>query len=332
MLYFVLFLFIINIGDMMYTKRKPKYKLIFMILIILIIIVIGVILISKYINYRNSYEYKLKEIGYTQQEIPDILKLQNKTIDQLLQKKYNRLNIKFIRQKYFIVKNLDRYIRYYNDHKDDKMSHIVSMVNVHADYDYYDEEIVKKTDISKNELMLVNKFHYLDQNYAPKDIVKVSNQFAYGDNEIKKKVYEQFRSMFHAAKEENLSLIITSSYRDYSFQKKLWDNYAAQKGEEWADSVSARAGYSEHQTGYTLDIVTYNANMSSFEKTDEFKWLQKNAHRYGFILRYPKDKEDITGYSYESWHYRYVGEKIATEIKKLGITFDEYYAYYIEEK
>ena len=72
--------------------------------------------------------------------------------------------------------------------------------------------------------------------------------------------------------------------------------------------------------------------MSSFEKTDEFKWLQNNAYKYGFILRYPKDKEDITGYSYESWHYRYVGKDVATKIKKLGITFDEYYAYFIEGK
>ena len=262
----------------------------------------------------------------------DITKLKDNQIKAILKKKYNRLNIKFIRQKYFITNNLDRYIKYYNNHKDDKISHIVSIVNVCADEDYYDKDTVKKTDISKKELMLVNKFNYLDENYAPDDIVKVSMQFAYGDNEIKKEVYEKFRSMYNDAKKEGLYLIITSSYRDYNFQKELWDSYANQKGDEWADSVSARAGYSEHQTGYTLDIVTYKANMSSFEKTDEFKWLQDNAYKYGFILRYPKDKEDITGYSYESWHYRYVGKDVATKIKKLGITFDEYYAYFIEGK
>ena len=141
----------------------------------------------------------------------------------------------------------------------------------------------------------------------------------------------------------NNRIITKCVYRKYStyigkleqasdnFQKKLWDSYANQKGDEWADSVSARAGYSEHQTGYTLDIVTYNANMSNFETTDEFKWLQANAYKYGFILRYPKDKEDITGYSYESWHYRYVGEETAKKIKKLDITFDEYYAYFIKQ-
>ena len=316
----------------MYTKRKLNYKLIFTIIVIIIAIAAGTIGIKKYIDYRNSNEFKLKQIGYNETEIRDITKLKDDQIKAILKKKYNRLNIKFIRQKYFITNNLDRYIKYYNNHKDDKISHIVSIVNVCADEDYYDKDTVKKTDISKKELMLVNKFNYLDENYAPDDIVKVSMQFAYGDNEIKKEVYEKFRSMYNDAKKEGLYLIITSSYRDYNFQKELWDSYANQKGDEWADSVSARAGYSEHQTGYTLDIVTYKANMSSFEKTDEFKWLQDNAYKYGFILRYPKDKEDITGYSYESWHYRYVGKDVATKIKKLGITFDEYYAYFIEGK
>lgn len=316
----------------MYTKRKLNYKLIFTIIVIIIAIAAGTIGIKKYIDYRNSNEFKLKQIGYNETEIKDITKLKDDQIKAILKKKYNRLNIKFIRQKYFITNNLNRYIKYYNNHKDDKISHIVSIVNVCADEDYYDKDTVKKTDISKKELMLVNKFNYLDENYAPDDIVKVSMQFAYGDNEIKKEVYEKFRSMYNDAKKEGLYLIITSSYRDYNFQKELWDSYANQKGDEWADSVSARAGYSEHQTGYTLDIVTYNANMSSFEKTDEFKWLQDNAYKYGFILRYPKDKEDITGYSYESWHYRYVAKDVATKIKKLGITFDEYYAYFIEGK
>lgn len=316
----------------MYTKRKLNYKLIFTIIVIIIAIAAGTIGIKKYIDYRNSNEFKLKQIGYNETEIEDITKLKDDQIKAILKKKYNRLNIKFIRQKYFITNNLDRYIKYYNNHKDDKISHIVSIVNVCADEDYYDKDTVKKTDVSKKELMLVNKFNYLDENYAPDDIVKVSVQFAYGDNEIKKEVYEKFRSMYNDAKKEGLYLIITSSYRDYNFQKELWDSYANQKGDEWADSVSARAGYSEHQTGYTLDIVTYNANMSSFETTDEFKWLQDNAYKYGFILRYPKNKEDITGYSYESWHYRYVGKDVATKIKKLGITFDEYYAYFIEGK
>ena len=312
-------------------KKKKVIRLLIVIIVIIAIIIEAGFGIKKFIDHINSNEYKLEKLGYNETEIKVITKLEDKEIKDIIKDEYNSMYPKFIKQKYFIYSNLDRYINYYKEHKKDKLSHIVSLVNVKADYEYYDEKVVTETDTSKNELMLVNKYHKLTKEYAPDDIVDVSIQFAYGDNEIISEVYEKFRSMYNAAKEEDLYLIITSSYRDYDFQEQLWNSYKNQKGEEWADSVAARAGFSEHQTGLTLDIVTYNAGMSDFENTDEFKWLQKNAHKYGFILRYPKDKEDITGYSYESWHYRYVGVEVAEEIHKLGITFDEYYAYYIDK-
>ena len=137
--------------------------------------------------------------------------------------------------------------------------------------------------------------------------------------------------MWNDAKEEGLLLIVNSSYRDYEVQDAVWKEYAEVHGEEWADNKAARAGSSEHETGLALDIVTNNVVMNEFENTDEFKWLQKNAYKYGFILRYPKNKENITGYEYESWHYRYVGEKVAKEIHDMDITFDEYYAYYLDK-
>ena len=80
----------------------------------------------------------------------------------------------------------------------------------------------------------------------------------------------------------------------------------------------------------SVDIQTYGSTASTFEEYDEFKWLQNNAHKYGFILRYPKDKEYLTGYEYESWHYRFVGTEVATYIHQNNITFDEYYAYFID--
>ena len=141
-------------------------------------------------------------------------------------------------------------------------------------------------------------------------------------------VLSAFKNMWSAAKKQDLTLIVNSSYRDYKSQEEVWNYYDDLRGEEYADSIAARAGYSEHQTGLALDIITYGANKNNFEKTDEFKWLEKNAHKYGFILRYPKGKEDITGYAYESWHYRYVGIETATEIYNKKITYDEYYAYY----
>ena len=96
--------------------------------------------------------------------------------------------------------------------------------------------------------------------------------------------------------------------------------------------MAALPGYSEHQTGLAFDVMTSTSTTETFENTKEYEWLKNNAYKYGFILRYPKDKEDITGYAYESWHYRYVGKEIAKKIKEENITYDEYYAYYIENK
>ena len=315
----------------MKKKRRIKKKVKKMILLSIVIITIIIFIISsivKRVNYIHSYDYKLLKIGYNEKEITTIKKLKNEEIDTLLTKKYNKLYIKLMKQKYFIFKNLDKYIEYYRTSDNDDLKYTISIVNVGADNSFYDEKIIKPSNTSSN-LMLVNKYNYLSKDYVPTDLVDVKKTYCYGDNQIKKEVYDNFIKMFNDAKKENLSLIITSAYRDYNYQEELWNGYAKGNSEAWADSVAARAGYSEHQTGLALDIVTYGSKMNDFENTNEFKWLSKNAHKYGFILRYPKGKEDITGYSYESWHYRYVGVDEATKIYNEGITYDEYYAYYI---
>lgn len=316
----------------MHTKkvRKLKKKPI-IILISIILVIIAAIIAFQYIKYINSYEYKLKELGYNENDIAIIIKRKEEEIDKILVIKYNAYLPKLLKETYFLFNNLELYLEYYNENPDDDASHIISMVNVKANYDHYDSDIVTATDISKQNLILVNKFHYLAEDFVPENLISIKATYAYADNQIKQEVFDAFKNMWAAAKKEDLTLIINSSYRDYASQEYVWSIREATMGEEYADSIAARAGYSEHQTGLALDIITYGANGSNFEDTDEFKWLQKNAYKYGFILRYPKDKEDITGYAYESWHYRYVGIDAATEIHNKNITFDEYYAYYIGE-
>ena len=311
-------------------KRRRLKKSVYVVFIGLIVMIVALSSLINYIKLINSDSYKLEKLGYTKDQVEIILTLKDNQIDTILNKKMDKNIPVFIKQKYFLFKNLDRYLAYYKDHKDDKKSHIVSIVNVGADYEWYDKKNIKEADTKKGKLILINKFNHIDKSYTPKNIIAVSNQYAYGDNSITEEAFNNFKNMFYAAKKEDLTLIITSSYRDYETQAKLWNQYSNAYGDDYADSVSARAGYSEHQSGYAIDIVTYNSVMNDFEKTDEFKWLQKHAHEYGFILRYPKGKEDITGYDYESWHYRYVGKEVATAIKEKKITYDEYYAYYVE--
>ena len=101
-------------------------------------------------------------------------------------------------------------------------------------------------------------------------------------------------------------------------------------GEDYANTVSAKPGFSEHQTGLAMDILTPGIEMSEFKNTKASDWLKDNGYKYGFILRYPEDKTYITGYAFESWHYRYLSKEIAKKVYNEGITYDEYYAFYLD--
>lgn len=316
------------------TKRRKRLKLSKMGKIIIAGFILGIVVIIYLINtitYRMSDEFKFSELGYTDTEVQTILdKTENKKEERnkIKELRHNKTIPSLLKQKYYMFKNLDRYLDYAHKNNDMDLKTVVAMVNVNRDYNFYTH--VKKTDTTKKELMLVNKYYQLTKNYTPNSIVAISTQYSYEGNEISKDVYSAYRSMWNAAKEEGYTLIVTSSYRDYESQDTVWNDLANSYGDEKADARAARAGHSEHQTGLALDIVTYNSYNNDFDQTEEFKWLQKNAHKYGFILRFPKGKEDITGYSYESWHYRYVGIDVATKIHNLGITYDEYYAYYLD--
>lgn len=310
-------------------KKSVKIGLIiFAILVVVIIIVI--ICVGKYKKhqeYLTSYEYKLSELGYENDNLSYLLEQSDEIKNKILNMDYDDHIVDFLKQKYFILDNLNDYLEYLKKNSSDSLEHIVSIVNVKANNDFYDNSI--ETNINDGNLMLVNKYHYLPEDYNPNDIVDVKNWYCYGENKIKEEVYQKFIEMFNAAKEQDKKLIISSGYRTYEDQKETYDNYVDRYGVKKADGLAARPGYSEHETGLTLDITTGKATKDTFESTEEFTWLKENSYKYGFILRYPKGKEDITGYDYEPWHYRYVGVEVATKIHDLDITFDEYYAYYL---
>ena len=135
-------------------------------------------------------------------------------------------------------------------------------------------------------------------------------------------------ALFEGAAEAGLTLYATSGYRSYSTQKAVFDRKAAERGEQAANRSVANPGYSEHQTGLAMDIegeTTLGTGLTeAFGESPEGIWVAEHCHEYGFIIRYPKDKTNITGYIYEPWHIRYVGVEAAMEITSLGVTFEEY--------
>jgi D-alanyl-D-alanine carboxypeptidase len=133
---------------------------------------------------------------------------------------------------------------------------------------------------------------------------------------------DSLNKMISAASEEGIYLNIISAFRDYGTQEAIYNRYVSQWGREYTDTVSARPGHSEHQTGLAFDL---NSLSRSFEETKEFAWLCENCSNFGFILRYPKGSEWATGYSYEPWHYRYIGDvDFARSVMQSGVSLEEY--------
>lgn len=159
-------------------------------------------------------------------------------------------------------------------------------------------------------VMIVNKTYPLDSSYVPQNPYKeITSDYLYGGDYIEKEVMTEFLKMQNDASKLGYNLHISSGYRSYQVQVDLYNNYASRDGIGKADTYSARAGYSEHQSGLCFDLNGTNGN---FLETETGKWVNENAYKYGFILRFPKNKENYTGYNYEAWHFRYVGIKLAT--------------------
>lgn len=161
--------------------------------------------------------------------------------------------------------------------------------------------------------------------YAPNDLTTpdVPLRLTAKDEEMKLRAEPAaaLKTMFEAAKKEGVSLMVSSAYRSFSFQKGLYNRYVGQQGRTVADTQSARPGHSEHQTGLAVDVEPASRECeveTCFADTPEGKWTTEHAHEYGFIIRYGDGRQGITGYIYEPWHLRYVGKKLALEIHKQG--------------
>ncbi len=181
--------------------------------------------------------------------------------------------------------------------------------------------------------VLVNRTYNLSETYIPADLVKLTDVPTVLSNpevnQLRSVAYDALKELFAAAKEEaGYNLYARSGYRSYATQVSLYSSYVANHGRTAADTFSAKPGQSEHQTGLAMDITCEAMNFQlddTFGETEEGKWVSENAHRFGFIIRYPKGKEDITGYMYEPWHLRYLGVELATDVYESGLTLEEYF-------
>ncbi len=305
------------------VKRKLRIKwknfIIFIIIVISIIFIIvkGISLIISTI--KNSLDNKA-EVKTEEKVKP---KKTNKDKTEL-EKKYDQLENINNKITYFNDAYIDRYIKYKNENPDLDIEKVIIDVNIGLDKEVYTE--AEKAINLNTPTILVNKYYYLEKDYVPNNLEKVSTNYALSNMKLVNVAKEAYEEMAKAAQKDKRKLVIMSAYRSYDYQVNLYNRYAKKDGSDKADTYSGRPGFSEHQTGLAFDLYNGKTVYTRFEETKEFDWMQENAYKYGFILRFPKDKEKETGYVYEAWHYRYVGKEIAKEIKENNISLEEYIA------
>lgn len=291
-----------KIGDKMKKRKIKKGPKIVLILLIVFLAIGGLI-----INQKNQEtEEKPKKQTKEEQKIEKLKSI------PYYKKEYQK-----------------RYLEYQKENPNLSVENIVTYVNIGIDKPYYTN--TKKAENLNTNLILVNKYNYLTEDYIPENLEPIDIAYARSGMQLVSEARSAFETLSEDAKKEGMNIIAMSSYRSYDYQVNLYDNYVATDGKEAADTYSARAGYSEHQTGLAVDVYNKVLPYTSFEETEEFNWMQENAYKYGFILRFPKDKVNITGYQYESWHYRYVGKEAAKYIHNHDLTLEEYYVKKVEK-
>ncbi len=306
------------------SKKKKKKKNIYLYLDILLVLIllIGIIYIITNNNKESNNENNKNNINNNETEPEPILDSNKEKLEKL-----GNINKEL---DFFKMEYLDRYISYKDKHPELDNETIIVYVNIGLDNSFYTN--VEDSPNKHTNTVLSNKYYFLGDDYVPKDLVTINNNYSSGDKKMTKDAAKAFEEMARDAKKAGYNVRAVSTYRSYSYQQNLYNNYAKSDGKEKADTYSARPGYSEHQTGLAVDVDNTKVSYTKFGTTKEFGWMKDNCYKYGFILRYTKETEFITGYMNEPWHYRYVGKDIAKYIYEHPMTYEEYYVRFLENK
>lgn len=287
--------------------------------------------LEEYIKKYQEIEYmekenfidtinKLLNLDYTTTEINDIFKyMKEDNIEKILE------NEKIDLKNYYQIKNfeVDKIPRYeiYQETHNCSLEEAVLKVNIGLDHDFYTQ--IENSKNTNDYTVLVNKYHSLGD-YEPTDLKSLSYDAKY---KLRSKARDAFEELVSAAKIDNVFIRPYSAYRSFKTQEYVYNRYVEKDGKEIADTYSARPGHSEHQTGLAVDVWSEGYD---YIKEDDAKWLEQNAYKYGFIIRYTKENKPITGYIEEPWHLRYLGIDIATDVTQKNMTYDEYYDLYLK--
>lgn len=295
-------------------------------------------------SYNKDYLEKYQNIKYYEQD--NFIK----NVNALIKKGYSNSNInmifahgdsedvsefakrdkiKYIEEFFTIsyakLKNYDRYIAYADETGEDEETTVL-IVNLDLDKEQYTDPVQVR---EFSTTMLVNKHRQLGEDFEPNDLVTIDEEYAAEEGMTASKIaVNAFVKMFKDAKKEGYDIYINSAYRSYQDQVDTCEVYRKLYGDSYVKNYVAQPGFSEHQTGLSFDIASKNSNV--FANSKEYEWVLENSYKYGFVHRFPKKYESITGFRAEPWHFRYVGKKAAEYIYENKISFEEYYATFLD--
>ena len=287
---------------------------------------------NKKINDNTSnYILKIHNLGYSNKVVDYVIRnLSKNQITDFLSRKYSKDFEEYVSSEFFSYKKYERYLEYGKKNKKLKPSDIVLRIELNLDKTYYEDSVMIKNPDKIDTL--ANKYYEIPEDYEPSDLVDMDDDYAnnmYGQKKLRKEAYNKFVEMCKASRKDGVKFYAESAYRSYDYQNTIYKNYVNDHGQAEANKYAAKPGFSEHELGLAIDL----ANIWTITtKGEEYKWISKNAYKYGYIIRYKEEWEDITGYAAESWHIRYVGIKHATMIHKKNMTYEEYYLKYIANK
>lgn len=293
---------------------------------------------EKYLTNYSKIEYqkqeniiknvnKLLDKGYSNSDISIILKHGNDSdVSEFSKRDRIKYLEEFYQYEYAKLRNYDRYVEYADKTGEDEKTTVIH-VNLNMDKEIYvDTEEVEEFSFD----MLVNKYRNLGEDFEPDNLVAIPKEYT-NDEEFfaNKTAVNALVQMAKSAKLDGLEIVVNSAYRSYDDQVEIAEFYRKWYGDNYVNSYVAKPGFSEHQTGLAFDIGSTSEKV--FANSKEYEWMQENAYKYGFIMRFYKKGEVITGFKSEPWHYRYVGKEIAKYIYENKITYEEYYVMFLDK-
>lgn len=293
---------------------------------------------EKYLNNYSKITYQnqknliknintLLDKGYSNNDVSIILTHgDDEEVSEFAKRDRIKYLEEFYQYPYAKLKNYDRYVAYTDETGEDEKTTVIH-VNLNMDKEkYVDVEEVNEFGFD----MLVNKYRFLNESFKPDDLITISKEYTDGeDYQANRTAVNALIQMFESAKLDGLEMVVNSAYRSYNDQVEITEFYREWYGDNYVNNYVAKPGFSEHQTGLAFDIGSKSENV--FVDSEEYKWMQENAYKYGFIMRFYKKGEVITGFRSEPWHYRYVGKEIAKYIYENNITYEEYYVMFLDK-